>query len=632
MVHFVGAGPGDPELITVKGRHFLEKADVIIYTGSLVNPEVLACAKENCRIYNSAHMDLGKVMAVIQDAEAHGQMVVRLHTGDPSVYSTIREQMRELDEADIDYDVTPGVSAFQASAAALNAELTLPGVSQSVILTRASGRTKVPGRESIASFARHQATMALYLSSSYAENVQSQLRGGGYADTTPVDIVYKASWPEQKIVRSDVAHFPEAMAEKNITKTALILVGEALRGFSGITGRNAEKGGKKENTGNSLKGGYDAGRPKEERPEPQMSKLYDATFTTGYRKARKNLIVMISCSLHGTEQMYLLKNELERRYPQDEVAAFVKCKAHPDNTDRSIHEIVSGIFDQALAIIFFASTGIAVRGTAHFLRSKATDPAVLAVDEAGKYCIPVVSGHLGGANEYAREVASILHAEPVITTASDQMNRFAIDVFAKKNHLAISNLETAKNLEARIVAGEEVRMFSDYSISGNLSDGVRLTDRREQADIIISTNVCREREHGPEPLYLIPILFDIGIGCRRGISEKVIEGAVRKAMESCGGSFQSIRSISSIDLKKNERGILEFSAKIGVEPRFYSAEELAGARTEGGFTESDFVRKTTGVGDVCERAAVMQGGKLLIRKTAQNGVTVAVAVNPDFHI
>lgn len=613
MVHFVGAGPGDPDLITVKGRHFLENADVIIYTGSLVNPEVLTCAKESCHIYNSAHMDLEEVMAVIKEAEARHQMIVRLHTGDPSVYSTIREQMHELDEMHIKYDVTPGVSAFQASAAALNAELTLPGVSQSVILTRASGRTKVPAWESIASFARHQATMALYLSSSYAEDVQSQLREGGYDDVTPVDIVYKASWPEQKIVRSDVAHFPEAMAEKNITKTALILVGEALRGFSGT-------------------------------PGPETSKLYDASFTTGYRKAKKNLIVMISCSLHGTDQMFSLQKELKSRYPQDEIVTYVKCKAHPENVDISIHEIVSGVFDQALAIIFFASTGIAVRSTAHFLRNKATDPAVLAVDEAGKYCIPVLSGHLGGANEYAKEIASILHAEPVITTASDQMGRFAIDVFAKKNHLFISSLKVAKELEGRIVAGEEIRMFSDYSITQKLSDGVRMTDQRERADILISSHrkirqsedrSSEEKGQGSETekkLYLIPKVLDLGIGCRKGISESTIERTVRTALKNHGFFYEAIRSVSSIDLKQKEKGLLEFAEKIGAAPSFYSAEELAEAKNEGGFTESDFVRKTTGVGDVCERAAVMHGGKLIIRKTALNGVTVAIAMNPDFRI
>ena len=165
MIHFVGAGPGAPDLITVRGQKLLEEADVIIYAGSLVNPELLQTAGEGCQIYNSAYMTLEEVLKVMEDAEKEGLTTVRLHTGDPSIYGAVREQMEELEKRGIPYDVTPGVSSFCGAAAALGMEYTLPGVSQSVILTRMEGRTKVPEKESIESFAAHQATMVLFLSS-----------------------------------------------------------------------------------------------------------------------------------------------------------------------------------------------------------------------------------------------------------------------------------------------------------------------------------------------------------------------------------------------------------------------------------------------------------------------------------
>ncbi len=202
MVHFVGAGPGATDLITVRGKTLLEKTDVIIYAGSLVNPELLTYAKEGCKIYNSAKMTLEEVIDVMKAAEEKGLDVVRLHTGDASLFGAIREQMDILDEWKIDYDDTPGVSSFCAAAAALNAEYTLPDVSQSVVITRMAGRTPVPAKEAMASFASHGCTMVIFLSSSLLEEVQEELlQGGTYTEDTPAAIVYKASWPDQKTFR-----------------------------------------------------------------------------------------------------------------------------------------------------------------------------------------------------------------------------------------------------------------------------------------------------------------------------------------------------------------------------------------------------------------------------------------------
>ncbi|MEG2122364.1 MAG: precorrin-4 C(11)-methyltransferase [Clostridium sp.] len=249
MVHFVGAGPGAADLITVRGANLLKEADRIIYAGSLVNPELLSYKKDSCKVHNSARMTLEEVIDTIEKAEMAGEMTVRLHTGDPSLYGAVREQMDELNRRSISYDSCPGVSSFCGAAAALNMEYTLPGISQSVIITRTEGRTPVPTRESIASFAAHGSTMVLFLSTGLIGKLSEELIRGGYKKETPAAIVYKATWPEEKKIICTIASLEAKAGEAGITKTALILVGDAV-----------------------AQGNY------------ERSKLYDPTFTTEYRK------------------------------------------------------------------------------------------------------------------------------------------------------------------------------------------------------------------------------------------------------------------------------------------------------------------------------------------------------------
>ena len=230
MIHFVGAGCGAPDLITLRGKKHIENADVIVYAGSLVNKELLQFAKKDCAIYDSSKMTLEEIIKVIAAAEREGLSVVRLHTGDPSLYGAIGEQMQELDMLGIEYDITPGVSAFSGAAASLKAEYTLPDVSQTVIITRAAGRTGVPGSEDLRSLASHGATMVLYLSAGLLDKVEGDLIAGGYDAATPAAIVYKASWADEKICRCTVGTLKQAAEAAGITKTALIVVGKFLEG------------------------------------------------------------------------------------------------------------------------------------------------------------------------------------------------------------------------------------------------------------------------------------------------------------------------------------------------------------------------------------------------------------------
>ena len=228
MVHIVGAGPGAPDLITVRGKELLEKADVIIYAGSLVNPALLDYKKPDCAVYDSAKMTLEEVIEVVVQAESDGKMTVRLHTGDPCIYGAIREQMDELDHRGISYEICPGVSSFCGAASAMKMEYTLPEVTQSVIITRMAGRTPVPERESIASFAAHGATMVIFLSTGMLKELSKELIRGGYSPETPAAICYKATWPEEKTVVCTVSTSYEGAQRQQIRKTALILVGDAV--------------------------------------------------------------------------------------------------------------------------------------------------------------------------------------------------------------------------------------------------------------------------------------------------------------------------------------------------------------------------------------------------------------------
>ena len=240
MVHFVGAGPGAVDLITIRGQKYIEEADVIIYAGSLVNPELLNRAKHDCQVYDSAKLSLDEVIDIIKDAEKSSEMTVRLHTGDPSIYGAIREQMDELDKLGIGYDYTPGVSSFCGAASALNLEYTLPGVSQSVLLTRMPGRTPVPDKEP---------TTIFFLSAGDIKSLVDKLLKDGRDKDTPCAIVYKATWPDEKKFVTTLDKLARVAEENGITKTALIIVGDVVAPRA-----------------------YD------------KSKLYDASFTTGFRE------------------------------------------------------------------------------------------------------------------------------------------------------------------------------------------------------------------------------------------------------------------------------------------------------------------------------------------------------------
>lgn len=638
MVHFVGAGPGACDLITVRGMNRIKEADVIIYAGSLVNPELLSYAKADCEIYNSAHMTLEDVVSVMREAEAAGKGTVRLHTGDPSVYGAIREQMDLLDEYGIAYDVCPGVSAVFGAAASLACEYTLPDVTQTLILTRAEGKTPVPEKENLRSLAAHRASLVLYLSSGLARKVRQDLLLGGYAEDTPVAVVYKATWPEEKIIRTTLAKLPEDMEAAGISKTALIIVSPAL-------GNDYEK-----------------------------SRLYDAAFATEYRGATEiafpagiRRVLLITCSVRGYATMQKLAKKLEN-IPGADIITKVKCEALPEVSMKgTVKACVDAYFEQVDAIVFVTASGIAVRSVAEHLTHKSKDPAIVCMDECGKHAISLVSGHAGGANALTQMLADVMWATPVITTATDVEGRFSVDDYARKHNLVVTDWAKAKAISAEVLATGAKPVWVDEAAGSQEEE----KNECEICKVQKSTGIdgCKNRIDGSEnkvdgceneidvqklqigsyqvvitpqdvsvdaqTLQLIPRCIVAGVGCKKGMPVDKIEHAVQDAFAKAGLRMEALCAVASIDLKKEEAGLLEFCETRNVPFETYAAEELQ--EVPGTYSASEFVSGVTGVDNVCERSAVKyasehatnQGerllgrqakhGELLLRKQAQDG-------------
>lgn len=610
MVYFVGAGTGAKDLITVRGMRLLQQADTVIYTGSLINPEILDYAREGCALYDSSRLTLEEIVERMREADERGERVVRLHTGDPSVYGAVREQMDELDRLGISYESCPGVSACFGAAASLNLEYTLPGISQSLIITRMAGRTAVPERESIESLAAHRASMAVYLSAGRMEELKDRLIAGGYERDTPAALVYKATWPDEEAFMCTVGELADVAAEHGITRTALALVGEALA-----------------------------------HPAYQRSRLYAADFSTGFRKAgREQTKERCGAEKTGIRKLSIIAftekgTETGKRVagclPEWDVALYAKYQGMEETPSGEIHAVRESVSAWAgarmrdqNALLFVGACGIAVRAAAPWISDKLTDCPVLAMDAPGYHIIPLLGGHAGGANALARMIGERVGAVPVITTATDLEGVFAADLFAQRNGLSIVNKEGIARVSSRALAGEELVVAVETGhaeVCGDrLPEGLCLTSYPPAGEVDIL--VTSDRISVKAGLLLRPRKYVIGMGCKKGKEPEKIEEFIRRCLTGLGIGREEVYALASLDRKREERGFTEWSRKAGVLFVTYSAEELE--RAEGDFHASAFVRRQTGVDNVCERAALLcsgPGGRIVCGKVAEDGMTLAVA-------
>ncbi len=593
-ITFVGAGPGAEDLITIRGKKALDEADVIIYAGSLVNEKLLdgnPCAQK----WNSASLSFDEILSLMLDAYHEGKRVVRLHTGDPAMYGAVSEQYRELDRRGIPYDVVPGVSSVFAAAAALKTEFTMPGITQTAILTRASGRTPVPDAEELSKLAAHGTTLCLFLSVGDMEKVVSSLLAAGRSPETPAAVVYRAGWDNEKVVRGTISDIAQRVKEASVKRQAMIVIGEVLA-------RNGE-----------------------------MSSLYNRNFSHGYRKRNAfhgttavfALTTAGACKAAeiaaGLDSRIILPEKLSPLVPQERVVIY---------PEGGLHEAFRKAWEQFDGLVMVMSSGIVVRMCAELCRHKSTDPAVVVTDEEGNHAVSLLSGHLGGANRLAQDVASITNGDAVVTTASDVRGIMAFDEMASRHALRVVNPEAIVKLSSAVLEGKRIdlvlpeKFYQRYYADSPQYSLVSLPG--ENPAVVLLKDGEIPGEYGIPVLYLKRRKFALGIGCRKNAALSDLEAVALQALEAEGADWDSIIAIATADLKLEEPGILQLAFRHSIPVTGYSAEELNRIEVP---DPSPKAMTELGINSVSEAAAILAsgGGKLAVRKIKGNGVTAALA-------
>jgi cobalt-precorrin 5A hydrolase/precorrin-3B C17-methyltransferase len=604
-VVFAGAGPGAVDLVTLRCQTALSDADLVVYAGSLVNPKVLDFCRTECRRIDSAPLSLNETTAVLKTAFEEGKRVVRLHTGDPAMYGAITEQMNELDALSIPYEVIPGVSSVFAAAATLRTELTSPGVAQSVILTRTKGRTPMPESETPANFVRTGATLVFFLSAGDYGTLTRELIEAGCPSETPAAIVYRASWPDENVVRGVVNDIAGKAAAAGITRQALLLVGAAL----------ARHGTK--------------------------SKLYDGTFSHGYRNEIASEAFDDACALYAMTAAGVAKAaQIAAALPNSIVFAPERFQ-DPTQGIRpfragELSNLVAANWNAFGAHIFLCACGIAVRTIAPFLRKKSIDPAIVVCDETGSHAISLAGGHLAGANRLSRRIARITGGEAIITTATDIGGLTAFDELAAIEGWRIENPDEILRYNAALLEGENIHLAipetvfrRHYAKSEHLFHAPAAPGAEAELTVLFDPPADQFSEARVPPLVLRPAPFVLGIGCRRGVEAARITEAFARFASECGIRATNIRMAASCERKRNEPGLLEFTSALGVPIRFYSESLLTEIAVP---SPSAKVREKIGTASVCEAAAILaSGGPIAFPKRKYGNVTFALATTerPD---
>ena len=610
LVEFVGAGPGAEDLITVRGLRALEQADLVVYAGSLVNPAHLKACKANCTCLDSASMNLGEQIEAMSDAALAGKRVVRLHTGDPAMYGAINEQIRGLAQKGVAASIIPGVSSVFAAAAALGCELTSPDVSQSVVLTRTPGRTPMPQGEDAAAFARTGAMLVFFLSTGkVGELMRHLMEQGGLAEGTPAAIVYRASWPDERILRGTVGDIARQAEEAGLGRQALVIVGRAL-GANGTA-----------------------------------SRLYDADFSHGYRNR------LVSENFDGRCALYAFTDKGLTR--AREIAAglglpTVLHSTHPSGAEGIVH-IPAQDFDSRLAAnwaqfdahIFIGATGIPFRKAAPLLRDKNIDPAVLACPESGSHVIALTSGHFGGTNRLARRIARITGGQAVIGSPADVNGLPAFDEAAAQEHARILNPEAVRALNAALLDGTPIAFCGTRAVfERHFASTGQVAFFENPQDVTCGHAILWDSENTlPEEVLYLDVssrAFVLGVGCRRGVKPQELRLVAERYLSEFGLNAENIAGIATCTVKEDEPAILGLGEAWQVPVAFHSAEELDAVPVS---APSEKVREKVGTASVCEAACLLSAGygsipqpTLYAPKSAFGDVTLALARLPHLPV
>lgn len=617
-VYFIGAGPGAPDLITVRGRDIIAQADLILYADSLVDEALpVAYARPAARIIGSAGMELEQIVTLMVETTRAGGVVARVHTGDPSLYGAIHEQMVALDEQGIPYEIVPGVTAAFAAAARLGVELTVPEVTQTLIVTRAAGRTPMPPREALRDLAAHGASLALYLSVNQIEHVVAELlAGGAYAPDTPVAVVYRATWPDERVITGTLAEIAAQVREAGLTRHALILVGPALH----------------------------ASRP------ATRSRLYTPAFARSYRQRTATgeavipSTVVIAVTRAGTRLAARLAVELEAG-----VYVPTKFAAEAPNATAytgPVHEIIRTLWGRARALVLVMAAGVAVRTIAPLLSHKGLDPAVICLDEAGRSVVPLLGGHRAGANDLARRIAAWTGGHAAITTASDTQGLPALDGLGKEVGWRIAEDAALTHAMACLVNGEPLGCYVDPALPVQrrqletwlaacpdltfVSDPAELADPRFAAALLVSQRTLRE--HWPalrtKAIRYAPPVLVAGIGCHRGTPVEELRAALDATLTEAGLDPRCLTALATVAAKADEPGLKALAAERGVPLVIIPDAQLKTLDpTRFSPSAANVHMDLPGVAEPC--ATLVAGGPLLVPKRAFARCTVAIALRSD---
>ena len=614
VVYFVGAGPGDPALLTLKAHQLITSADVIIYAGSLINPEVLRCARPDATLYNSATMKLAEQIALMQTAAAQGRRIVRLHTGDPAIYGAIMEQIRALEQKGIPYRIIPGVSSAFAAAAALGIELTLPGVTQTVIFTRLGGQTAVPEREALRHLAEHRSSLVIFLSVGMLDRVVEELLAAGYAPSTPVAVVFRASWPDEQIIHGNLADIVAQIQSAEITHQALIVVSPALMPYA-------------------------------HRSDAPVSHLYSEAQR---RPLRQPTTAIITLTRHGSA----LGKRLHQLLPHSVLYIPARYTDHQTSEraeaesvmpyEVSVRQVLQSAFQKHSALVCIMASGIVVRALAPLLKSKHEDAGVVIMDEQGHYAVSLLAGHKGGANQLARQVAELLGGHAVVTTASDVHAFPALDLLEKQHNWTLERAEWMTAVCAALVNGDHVGVVQESGddrwlqgpLPANLVRYTSLTEMQRaapEATVVITHQRVSEAfvQSIPKTVIYHPRVLVVGVGCNRHTPSEEILHAIDTTFREASLAPSSIALVATIEDKANETGLLEACAARNWPLKTYTRHEIASLLDLP--NPSAWAQRALGVAGVAEPAALLGAAAqhLLVPKRKFANVTVAVALREE---
>jgi precorrin-4 C11-methyltransferase len=671
-VYFIGAGPGAPDLITVRGQDIIAQADLILYADSLVEESVAQLArKPAAHIVGSSGLHLDQILEVMVDAARSGSVVARIHSGDPALYGAIHEQMAYLDDEAIPYEIIPGVTAAFAAAARLKTELTIPDVVQTIILTRTAGRTTMPAGETLRDLATHGASLAIYLSVSRMRQVVDELLAGGYGPEAPVAVLHKVTWPDEGLVLGALADIADKVRQAGYTKHALVLISPALDPtLKGTKRRTSSHLYDKTYTHRFRKAeGFRRGK---ERREAQRTSadIIVGDKHLGHTPAGQGMAI-IAITRQGSQLALTLAPKLNAQVSiptkfnqlsmiNDQLS--ITDLQSPISNYFYPHSVLAEIrrrWSKHRQLVLIMPTGVAVRAIAPLLAGKTIDPAVVCLDEAGRSVIPLLGGHQAGANALAQRIAEFTGGHAALTTASDVQGKPALDLPpimlagpGADQPWRIHPASALTQASACLVNDEPVGVYLDPALAGLRSQTAGWLDPvgdltwldslddldadSYAAGLIISHRLLSDHHHHllRKSVWYLPPVLVAGLGCMRGVPVEELRPALETTLAEADLAPESLAALATVDLKADEAGLGELAAERHLPLRIVEKANLAAAfpRQEGaGWSEFSLSAAQDkfdlpGVAEPCARLVAGAGSRLIVLKRSFERCTVAIAL------